>query len=131
MTLNNIKVPEGLSYTFEMRVRKEDTAKEMGSGSLDVFATPSMVAMLEKASVEAVGEYIPEGFTTVGIKVEIDHLKASKTGATIKFESRLIKTEGYLLSFEVKASENDKLVGSGTHKRYIVEIEKFLNKSTK
>lgn len=128
MTSGKIFIPIGLSRSFTINVKPEDTALSVGSGSLEVFATPSMIALMEKASLEAVNEYIPDSYTSVGIRLEVNHFKASKIGSEIRFESCLIKTDDKKLTFEVKASENNEIIGKGTHDRFIVEKEKFMKK---
>ena len=128
MASGKISMPIGLSRSFTIIVKPADTALNVGSGSLEVFATPSMIALMEKASLEAVCEFIPDSYTSVGIRIEVSHLKASIIGSEIRIESCLVKTDDRKLSFEIKASENNEIIGKGTHDRFIVEKEKFMKK---
>ena len=119
-------VKEGLSHTSRMTVDSSLTAKALGSGDLDVCATPAMMALMENAAMLAVADHIPEGCTTVGGHIESSHLKPTKVGNTIEATATLVKVEGKKLSFAVEAKEGDTLIGKGTHLRFIVDREKFL-----
>lgn len=103
-------------------------ADVVGSGDLPVFATPMMVALMEGAAAESVAAYLPEGATTVGTALDICHVAASKPGAEITAVSELVALDGRKLEFRVRALEGEKLVGEGTHRRVIVDRERFLAK---
>ena len=107
------------------------TAKTMGSGVMDVYATPAMLALMEKTAFTSVAPYLNEGCGTVGIKVEIEHLASSPVGMKIKCDSELIGIEGRKLIFRVEASDEKGMIGKGTHERFIVESEKFQEKTNK
>ena len=98
------------------------------SGSLEVFATPAMIALMEKTCLEAVNAKIGEGNTTVGISVNIKHLKASPTGALIRCDANLVEIDRKRLVFEVQCYEGDTLIGEGIHERFVVDSEKFMGK---
>ena len=119
---------KGLCHSETLVVEYKDTAAVYGSGSLEVFATPAMVALMEKTCLEGVNSKIGEDNTTVGISVNIKHLKASPVGATIRCESRLIEVDRRRLVFEVRCFEGEALVGEGIHERFVVDSEKFMNK---
>ena len=119
---------KGLCHSETLVVEHKDTAAVYGSGSLEVFATPAMVALMEKTCLEGVNSKIGEDNTTVGISVNIKHLKASPVGATIRCESRLIEVDRRRLVFEVRCFEGEALVGEGIHERFVVDSEKFMNK---
>ena len=119
---------KGLSHSTMLTVEHKDTAAVYGSGSLEVFATPAMIAMMEKTCLECVNDKIGEGNTTVGISVNIKHLKASPIGATIRCEAKLIEVDRRRLVFEVKCFERETVVGEGIHERFIVDSEKFMSK---
>ena len=119
---------KGLCHSETLVVEHRDTAAVYGSGSLEVFATPAMVALMEKTCLEGVNSKIGEDNTTVGISVNIKHLKASPVGATIRCEAELVEVDRRRLVFEVKCYEGETLVGEGIHERFIVESEKFMSK---
>lgn len=116
----------GLTYTSVIKVDANNTAKNIGSGDIDVFSTPSMIALMENAAMKAVEHSLAEGDTTVGAKINVSHVKPSKIGQEIKAKATLTKIEGRKLTFSVIATEYDILIGEGTHIRYIVNKEKFI-----
>ena len=117
---------EGLQHTSTIQVTENNTALTMGSGDMPVFATPSLVALMENAAMKAVAPHLPDGSTTVGGFIETSHLAPSAIGATIETTATLTEVKGRKLSFAIEATEGDKLVGKATHIRFIVEREKFL-----
>ncbi|MBQ8958293.1 MAG: thioesterase family protein [Bacteroidales bacterium] len=119
---------KGLRHSEMLVVEHKDTAAVYGSGSLEVFATPAMIALMEKTCLESVNDKIGEGNTTVGIAVNIKHLKASPVGVTIRCEAKLVEVDRRRLVFEVRCFEGETLIGEGTHERFIVDSEKFMNK---
>ena len=119
---------KGLHNSVTLVVEHKDTAAVYGSGALEVFATPAMIALMEKTCLESAADKIGEGNTTVGIAVNIKHLKASSVGSTIRCEAELIEVDRRRLVFEVKCFEGETLVGEGIHERFIVDIEKFMSK---
>ena len=125
MEYDNLK---GLYHSETLVVEHKDTAAVYGSGSLEVFATPAMIALMEKTCLEAVNSKIGEGNTTVGISVNIKHLKASPTGALIRCDAKLIEVDRKRLVFEVQCFEGNTLIGEGLHERFIVDSEKFMEK---
>ena len=119
---------KGLCHSETLVVRHEDTAAVYGSGALEVFATPAMIALMEKTCLESVSDKIGEGNTTVGIAVNIKHLKASPVGALIRCDSTLVEVDRKRLVFEVKCYDGDTLIGEGIHERFVVDSEKFMGK---
>ena len=119
---------KGLHNSVTQVVEHKDTAAVYGSGALEVFATPAMIALMEKTCLESVAEKIGEGNTTVGIAVNIKHLKASPVGSTICCEAELVEVDRRRLVFEVKCFEGETLVGEGIHERFVVNSEKFMSK---
>ncbi len=118
----------GLTYTSTVVVSKENMAVTMGSGDLEVFATPAMVALMENAAMNAVAGELPEGSTTVGALMNTSHVKPSAVGDTVSATATLKEVEGRKLTFEVKAEDSKGVVGEGTHVRYVVDREKFMAK---
>ena len=116
---------EGVKGTQEIMVTEENTAKVMGSGALDVFATPAMIALMEKTAWESVQPYLEEGSGTVGTLMNVKHVAASPVGMKITCETELTKA----LTFSVKAFDEAGLIGEGEHERFIVYNEKFQAKA--
>ena len=119
---------KGLRYSEKLVVEHKDTAAVYGSGALEVFATPAMIALMEKTCLESVADKIGEGNTTGGIAVNIKHLKASPVGSTIHCEAEIVEVDRRRLVFEVKCFEGETLVGEGIHERFIVDSQKFMSK---
>ena len=119
---------KGLTYTSTRVVEKNDTALVMGSGDMEVFATPAMVALMENAAMKAVAEHLPEGSTTVGALMNTSHIKPSPVGETVQATAVLTEVEGRKLTFSVRAEDTKGVIGEGTHIRYVVDRERFLNK---
>lgn len=119
----------GVKGHQELVVTQELTAKNMGSGVMDVFATPAMLALMEKTAFTSVAEYLNEGFGSVGTKVDIEHVASSPVGMKITCDSELIEVEGRKLVFKVEAYDEKGLIGKGTHERFIVENKKFQEKT--
>lgn len=119
---------KGLTYTSRVVVSNENIAATMGSGDLAVFATPSMVALMENAAMLAVREALPEGATTVGAMMNTTHIKPSAVGKTITATATLTEVEGRKLVFQVVASDEQGTIGEATHVRYMVDREKFMQK---
>ena len=119
---------KGLRHSETLVVEHKDTAAVYGSGALEVFATPAMIALMEKTCLESVADKIGEGNTTVGIAVNIKHLKASPVGSTIRCEAEIVEVDRRRLVFSVKCFEDETLVGEGTHERFVVDSQKFMSK---
>lgn len=107
---------------------RSDTALEVGSGSLLVFATPCMAALMEGAACNAIEAALPEGKTTVGTMLNIEHISATPVGMEVRAEAELIAIEGNTLTFTLTAYDEAGKIGGGTHKRVIVSAERFLQK---
>lgn len=119
---------QGIEGFHQVTVTEIMLATAYGSGAIGVFATPSMIALMEKTAMDSVAAFLPEGQTTVGTEVHVSHLKATKPGKNVRFRSVVTRAEGRQLVFEVEAYESETLIGSGTHTRFIVDIERFLAK---
>lgn len=119
---------KGLNYTSKTIVNRNNTAIAMGSGDLEVFATPALVALMENAAKQAVENYLPEGSTTVGAQIQTSHIKPSALGEEVTATAVLEEVEGRKLTFRLKATDSQGIVGEGTHIRYIVDICRFMSK---
>lgn len=115
-------------FSLKTVVSDDLTAIVMKSGDLPVLATPAMIALMELTSKEMIKDYLDDDETTVGININVSHLKASLVGDVIETVSELIGIDKRKLTFSVKAYCNDVLIGEGSHERFIVNEEKFMNK---
>lgn len=106
-----------------------NSAKAMGSGTLSVFATPAMIALMEKTAWTSVAPYLEEGQGTVGIKLDVTHDAPTPLGMTVSCDSELVEVDGRRLVFEVTASDEKGVIGKGRHERFIVSEEKFQKKA--
>ena len=119
----------GMKATVSTLAEREDTALEVGSGSLLVYATPCMVAMMEGAACEAIAQGLSENETTVGIELNIQHLAATPVGMEVRAEATVTTVEGKIITFEVEAFDEAGTIGKGTHKRALVNTQRFLDKT--
>lgn len=124
-----VPVTPGLSATVDHVVVDEDTASAMRTGSVPVLATPRVIALCEEASFVAVEHELPAGETTVGTKVQIDHLAPTATGHTVRAEACVEKVSGRRITFTVSLNDERGLVAVGRVTRVIVDVERFLDKT--
>ena len=118
-----------MTGTVSTAVEREDTAFEVGSGSLLVYATPCMVALMEGAACEAIAPAVPEDKTSVGIALNISHLAATPVGMEVRAEAEVTEIEGNTITFTITAYDEKGKIGEGTHKRAIVTAQRFLDKT--
>lgn len=118
----------GMTFTSETVVALSNSAVTMGSGDLEVFATPAMVALMENAAMNAVAPALPQGSTTVGAEMNTTHIKPSAIGAKVQATATLTAIEGRKLTFAVEAADEAGTIGKGTHVRFIVDKERFMAK---
>jgi predicted thioesterase len=123
-----IKLEAGIKGEQSTIVDKNSTAKNVGSGSMDVFATPAMIALMEQTAHNSVANFLPKEMTSVGIEINVKHIKATALGKQVKCLSVLEKTEGKRLYFTIEAFDEEGKIGEANHIRYIVETEKFLER---
>lgn len=121
----------GNTGTAKTVVTPEKLAVSVGSGSLKVFATPMMAALMEAAACEAIAPFLEEGETTVGTELNIQHTAATPEGLEVTAEAELLSANGRELIFRVSAHDSVGEIGSGTHKRFVVYSEKFQAKAEK
>jgi predicted thioesterase len=119
----------GMKGEASTLVEREDTAAEVGSGSLLVYATPCMVALMEGAACEAIAEALGADQSSVGISLNIDHLSATPVGLEVRAEAEVTAVEGRIITFSVTAYDEAGKIGEGTHKRCVVSAQKFLDKA--
>jgi len=123
-----IDLKTGIRKETKVMVREEHSAKSVGSGDVKVLSTPSMIAFMEATSRDLVQPYLPEGYTTVGTRVDVRHLSPAPVGQEIIVISELTAVEGRKLIFKVEAFWKGNKIGEGKHERYIVNLERFLDK---
>ncbi len=119
----------GIKGKKELMVTDENTAKTMGSGALNVFATPAMIALMEETAWTSVQSELEEGSGTVGTALNVKHVSATPVGMKVTCETELVKVDGRALVFSVKAYDEAGLIGEGEHERFIVFNEKFQSKA--
>lgn len=124
-----MEIVVGMKGEVSTLVEREDTAQEVGSGSLLVYATPCMVALMEGAACEAIEEAMDDSKTSVGTELNIQHLSATPVGLEVRAEAVVTAVEGKVITFEVRAFDEAGEIGKGTHKRVIVPTQKFLEKA--
>lgn len=115
----------GLKHEIEIIVTENMLANAVGSGLVDVLATPMMIANMEKVSAECVAPYIGEGNVTVGTLVNVTHIAATPKDAAVTFKTELVEIAGKILTFKVEAYDCKDKIGEGTHSRAIVGKEHF------
>lgn len=120
---------ENYIATVTEAVTESNTAISVGSGSLKVYATPAMLALIEKAACKAIENVLNEGETSVGTLLNVKHLAATPVGMQVKATAELLERDGRKLTFAVKAYDECGLIGEGTHERFIVYSEKFTEKT--
>lgn len=118
----------GTEKSQQMTVGDKDTAKYHGSGSLQVYATPAMVAFMENTACACIAEYLQEGEDTVGIQIDVKHIKATKLGGLVSCKAKLTEIDGKKLTFEIEAADEQGAIGTALHKRYVINPEKFMSR---
>jgi predicted thioesterase len=124
-----MEITVGMKGEVSSYVEREDTALEVGSGSLLVYATPCMVALMEGAACEAISAALPEEKTSVGIELNISHLSATPVGLDVRAEAEVTAVEGSIITFQITAYDEAGKIGEGTHKRAVINTQRFLDKA--
>ena len=123
------KIEIGMIRKEVVEVVEANTAAQVGSGLLPVFATPAMTALMEKAAASLLEELLPEGETSVGISLNVSHIAATPIGMKVRAEAEVTAVEGKKIFFVVTAFDEKGKIGEGTHERFIVNAEKFMAKA--
>lgn len=119
----------GQTSTKKITVQEKDSAKNLGSGGLDVFGTPAMIALMENVALNMLRNSLPEGSDTVGIEINAKHLKASPIGAEITCTATITVIDGRKISYAIEAKDaKGDIIGTATHDRFVVDIAKFVSK---
>lgn len=124
-----MEITIGLKGHASTLVEPEDTALEVCSGNLRVYATPCMVALMEGAACEALEGLLTDDQTTVGTELNIKHISATPVGMEVRAEATVTAVEGKCISFRVEAFDEAGMIGEGTHKRVIIASQRFLDKT--
>lgn len=123
------KINVGLKREERGIADEAHSARTLGSGLLPVLATPAMTALMEQAAANALEEFLPEGWTSVGISLNIEHTSATPLGMTFRAEAEVTEVDGRKILFNVRACDEAGEIGRGTHARFAVESEPFLAKA--
>ncbi len=124
-----MEITVGMKAQERILVEKEDTAAAVCSGTLLVYGTPCMVALMEGVAAEMLTPLLPETQSSVGIELNIRHTSATPVGMEVWAEAEITAVDGRIITFAVKAFDEKGEIGSGTHKRAIIDIERFLAKT--
>lgn len=124
-----MEITVGLKGEARTLAEREDTAQAVGSGSLLVYATPCMVALMEGAACEAIADCIPEEKTSVGTYLEISHISATPVGMEVWAEAEVTAVDGSTVTFQVTAYDEAGKIGEGVHKRAVINAQRFLDKT--
>lgn len=129
MSIEEITLVPGQTKNVTATVTEEMTARSMKSGVLPVLATPMMAALMEQAAAELAENYLPDDLTSVGMAINIYHTSPTPVGLGVRVEAIVAQANGRHISFELRAWDDTGEIGHGTHERYIVDKEKFLQKA--
>lgn len=124
-----MEITVGMKGEASTLVEREDTAREVGSGDLLVYATPCMAALMEGAACEAISQALSDTQTTVGTVLNLEHLSATPVGMEVRAEAEVTAVEGKRITFAVRAFDEAGEIGRGTHQRVLVDSQKFLDKA--
>lgn len=119
----------GIEGKSSVVVSNKNTAIACGSGSVSVFATPALVALMEAAAISTVDLLLEAGFTTVGTEINVKHLAATPIGMNVTATAQLIEIDGKRLLFKVEARDDVDLIGTGMHERYIIRVDNFIKRA--
>lgn len=120
-----LNLPPGLTGTVELVVGEQHTAPRIGSGRIRVLATPVMINLIEAAALAAVEQSLPEDHQSLGTRLDVSHIAATPVGMRVRATAVVTKVEGRTVHFEVKAEDERELIGSGTHQRVVVNVDRF------
>ena len=119
----------GIKGKQELTISEKDTARVYGSGSLEVFGTPAMIALMEKTALTSIEPFLEEGEGSVGTALDVKHTSATPVGMKVVCESELIEVDRKRLTFRVRARDEAGAIGEGTHERFVIVNDKFMEKA--
>lgn len=121
-------ITPGKTFTQSHCVKPNETAAVYGSGKLEVYATPALVALMENTAIKCLEGLLEPGTDTVGIEINVKHLKASAIGKEISCRATIREVEGRRIRFELEARDEKEIIGTAVHDRFIIDPVKFMNK---
>lgn len=121
-------IHSGMSLELTFLVEEEHTAIHVGSGSSRVLATPWMIAYMERTARILLGDYLPEGYSSVGVRVEVSHLAPTPVGSQVRARVEITAIDGSKVDLTVQAHDEHELVGEGVHRRVVIDEERFLKR---
>ncbi len=121
-----LSLPPGITGAASIRVTEANTAQALGSGSVPVYATPALVALLEQAAVDALAAHLPAELISVGVRIDVQHLAATPIGLEVRAQATLRAQEGRVLFFDVAAYDAVEQIARGVHERVMVDQQRFL-----
>jgi len=124
-----VSLRTGLSAVVDLIVADDDTAIAMRSGEVPVLATPRILALVEEATLRAIDGHLDDGVSTVGMRVQLEHISPTPIGAAVRAEANLEKVEGRRLVFHVSARDDRGLVAAGKVTRVVVDVDRFMQKA--
>lgn len=124
-------VQPGMSREEDFLVEEEHSAIHIGSGSLRVLATPWMIAFMERTARRLLGDLLPTGYSSVGVRVDVQHLAPSPVGSIVKARAEVTKLEGWKVDFTIQAWDGFEKIGAGYHQRVVIDEERFLRRVAK
>lgn len=124
--MNALTIHPGAAAEQVTTVTQDKTARHLGSGGVEVFATPAMIALMEGAAVAALDPHLPAGQASVGTAISVRHLAATPLGAEVRARAEVTAVDGRRVEFRVQAWDAHELIGEGTHTRFVIDAERFL-----
>jgi fluoroacetyl-CoA thioesterase len=119
------RIKPGLKGASELLVAEEHTAPRVGSGRVHVLATPVMINVIEAAALAAIEHLLPEGYQSLGTRLDIRHFAATPVGMRVRAEVEVLRIEGRTVTFRVSVADEKEPVGEGTHERMVVNVSRF------
>jgi fluoroacetyl-CoA thioesterase len=118
----------GLAAEQVTTVTVEQTARHLGSGGIEVYATPAMIALIEAAAVAAIDPLLPEGQASVGMALDVRHLAATPLGEQVHARAEVTAVDGRRVTFHVEAWDAHEQIGEGTHTRFVIDVARFMKR---
>ncbi len=125
-----LNIKPGLVGEKTITATDVQSARHIGSGTVRVFATPAMIALMEQAAVDAIDKLLPEGQSSVGTTVNVRHLAATPIGQQVRARAEVTAVDGRQVTFSVQAWDEDELIGEGTHTRFVIDLQRYLQRVT-
>lgn len=119
----------GLFKELDFTVEAEHTAAHLGSGTLAVLSTPSMILFMEIAARTLLDEHLPQGFSSVGTRVDVRHRAAAPLGAVVRARAEIVQRDGNTIFLRVACQQGDRLLGDGQHERFVIDVARFLKRA--